>query len=296
MKAPTKIVVLAGHRRSLPSMILVDALHQLGPAAVDVVAVISVFELNWQRLQLWRRRFGPQLLRRVASELGIRRTGAFTAERAIYERRLQAQGSRPRNLADQCRRLHIPYHVVPEINSSRCLELLRRLAPTRGIYSGAGILRQPLIDSIPDGVLNLHCGPLPHVRGLNGVEWSLYLGLVPEVTLHIIDAGIDTGPILARQTVPVQPGDTLDTLRGKTVLAGIDLLTAKLPTVDQCPQLPNPREQGCQYYAMAPEQKELVTAWLAAGRTPVQSAEMADPNDGRPAIYRQTVPGSTQAR
>jgi methionyl-tRNA formyltransferase len=106
--------------------------------------------------------------------------------------------------------------------------------------------------------LNLHCGTLPEIRGMNGVEWNLFFGKPPEVTLHFIDAGIDTGRILASRVIEVTPNDRLGRLRGKAIVAGIELLAELLPRIDQLPSRENPPREGRQYFAMAETLKALI--------------------------------------
>lgn len=61
--------------------------------------------------------------------------------------------------------------------------------------------------------VNVHPSLLPHFPGLHAVRQALLAG-VPEtgVTVHYIDEGIDTGPVIAQARVPVLPGDTEEAL------------------------------------------------------------------------------------
>ena len=152
--------------------------------------------------------------------------------------------------------------------------------------AGAGILRNPLIESTRQGVLNLHCGPLPHIRGMNATEWSLFLGLVPEVTLHQIDAGIDTGRIIDSRVVPIQRGEALGRIRASVVMAGLDLLIDTLPTIEESAGRHNPIAIGRQYYAMEGSIKATVQSWINDGITPTTTSESTDPDDLRNALQR----------
>ena len=54
---------------------------------------------------------------------------------------------------------------------------------------------------------------LPAVPGAHGVRDALAYGVkVTGATVHLVDDGVDTGPVLAQSAVPVEPGDTVDTL------------------------------------------------------------------------------------
>ncbi len=66
------------------------------------------------------------------------------------------------------------------------------------------------------GAVNLHSSLLPKYRGVHPVSWALVDGQTETgVTLHRIDAGIDTGPVLEQAVVPIEVGDDLWTLTQK---------------------------------------------------------------------------------
>jgi phosphoribosylglycinamide formyltransferase 1 len=65
-------------------------------------------------------------------------------------------------------------------------------------------------------MVNTHPSLLPSFPGAHAVADALAFGVrVTGVTVHRVDAGLDTGPILAQAAVPVQPDDTVDSLRAR---------------------------------------------------------------------------------
>lgn len=75
------------------------------------------------------------------------------------------------------------------------------------------ILREPLLSRFSGRILNLHPSLLPKFPGLHTAERALEAGETESgCTVHLIDAGIDTGPILKQARVPILADDTADSL------------------------------------------------------------------------------------
>ncbi|MBV8064119.1 MAG: phosphoribosylglycinamide formyltransferase [Actinobacteria bacterium] len=82
------------------------------------------------------------------------------------------------------------------------------------------LLTPAFLDRFPDAVVNVHPSLLPEFPGLHAVEDQLAAGVSESgATVHIVDEGVDSGPVLAQERVPVLPGDTPASLheRIKTV-------------------------------------------------------------------------------
>ena len=75
------------------------------------------------------------------------------------------------------------------------------------------ILKGDFLRAFPERVVNIHPALLPSFPGLEAWKQALDYGVkVTGCTVHFVDQGIDTGPILAQQTVPVLDDDTPATL------------------------------------------------------------------------------------
>jgi len=75
------------------------------------------------------------------------------------------------------------------------------------------ILTPAFLDRFPDAVVNVHPSLLPAFPGAHAVEEQLAAGVdVSGATVHFVDEGVDSGPILAQEPVAVLPGDTAETL------------------------------------------------------------------------------------
>ena len=75
------------------------------------------------------------------------------------------------------------------------------------------IVRKPLIAAFPGRIMNIHPALLPAFPGLHGQKQALDYGVkISGCTVHFVDEGMDTGPVIIQAAVPVLPDDTEDTL------------------------------------------------------------------------------------
>jgi phosphoribosylglycinamide formyltransferase-1 len=99
----------------------------------------------------------------------------------------------------------------------------------------AGYLRlvtPRFLDAFPMRVLNVHPALLPAFPGLDAVGQALRHGVrVSGCTVHLVDAGMDTGPILAQSAVAVRPGDDEDRLAARIHAEEHHLLPAVLARI-----------------------------------------------------------------
>ncbi len=80
----------------------------------------------------------------------------------------------------------------------------------------AGFMRivgKPLIDAFPNRIMNIHPALLPSFPGLHGQKQAVESGVrISGCTVHFVDEGMDTGPIIIQAAVPVYHDDTEETL------------------------------------------------------------------------------------
>ena len=73
-----------------------------------------------------------------------------------------------------------------------------------------------MVARFPDRILNTHPSLLPSFPGLDATGQAITAGVqVSGCTIHLVDAGVDTGPIIAQGTVPVLADDTSDRLQAR---------------------------------------------------------------------------------
>jgi formyltetrahydrofolate-dependent phosphoribosylglycinamide formyltransferase len=78
------------------------------------------------------------------------------------------------------------------------------------------LLRPNFLERFPGRVVNTHSAPLPEFPGAHPIEDVLAAG-IPETaaTVHLVDEGVDSGPVLAAERVPVRASDDVNTLRAR---------------------------------------------------------------------------------
>lgn len=93
-------------------------------------------------------------------------------------------------------------------------EKIASYAPDYIIFAGfMRIVDAQLVSRFENRIINTHPALLPSFPGAHGVRDALAHGVkITGLTVHFVDSGVDTGPILAQAAVPVEDGDTEETL------------------------------------------------------------------------------------
>src|SRR5262249_14685545 len=123
-----------------------------------------------------------------------------------------------------CRTRGIRVVETGPLDSADAVAAVRGLAADLGIHAGAGLLRPPLLGCFRLGVLNAHMGLLPAYRGVNVAEWARLNGDPVGCSVHVIDAGIDTGTLLATRTMDPSGSGDIAALRAAVNAAQVALL------------------------------------------------------------------------
>lgn len=117
--------------------------------------------------------------------------------------------------------LGVAVHRVPTLNGDEARECLGELRPDLCVSLDNRLIEASTFTFPRLGTINIHHGAVPEFRGGPPVFWELFEGRSSVgYTVHQIDAGIDTGPVLAGGQVPIRRRATL----GETLLATIPSL------------------------------------------------------------------------
>ena len=126
------------------------------------------------------------------------------------------------------------------------IESIRALRPELIAVAAFGqILPQSLLEVPPLGCINVHTSLLPRWRGAGPIQWAILSGdRETGVTIMKMDAGLDTGAILAEERTPVLEEDTAQTLHDRLAQLGARLLVRTIPdyAAGSIPPRPQPAE------------------------------------------------------
>lgn len=144
--------------------------------------------------------------------------------------------------------------IIPasDLRTSEGIARIAQLKAEMGVSVMFGyLLRSDFLDLLPKGCINLHPAYLPYNRGASPNVWSIVDQTPAGVTLHYVDAGIDTGDIIRQKKVAVLGTDTGETLYHKLETAGLQLLRESWSDIQagRIERTPQPRESGTSHKA-----------------------------------------------
>ena len=210
-----RLAVLAPIQTSLYSR-LVAHLAACEPG-VELAGVLVRTPWTAGRIVAELRRDGARLLWKVYRKMVLGKNAYGDSDETIraLAQRVDLPG---RTLRDLAAVHHFPLAVVKDHNNPAAQGLLREWRPDAVAFTGGGLVRRAVLDIPRIGVINCHLGLLPRYRGMDVVEWPVLEhtnGEPPAVglTVHLMDPGVDTGPVLLQRRLDLRPGDTFASIR-----------------------------------------------------------------------------------
>lgn len=201
-------------------------------------------------LSTWKR---GTLLRKL-TQWGIRDAASFAQKKLLphycdfqlkvhnpyLQPLLESPSGIYRNLRQVAQSYRFPVVICKDQNSPQSIDRVRQWSPDLIVFTGGNILRKQLLQVPRIGVFNIHLGLLPEIQGMSSPEWSLLTGVPVGITIHRMDAGIDTGPILRRYEFPdAHRCDSLNDLRNRLIAFGIEKIGEVIATVDRDAAVPS---------------------------------------------------------
>ena len=172
-----------------------------------------------------------EIFRRWCRLRGVRRAlgqAAFVPLQRLAA--LHARGRRAEILADaeldSTPNLTITRIKVSSVNSDACRTALQHLAPRVALVVGTRMIREPTLSCVNAAFINYHAGFNPRYRGQYGGYWALAQGDARHagVTVHLVDAGVDTGaPLYSARFAPGER-DSVATFHYLQVVVAVPLI------------------------------------------------------------------------
>ena len=273
-----RIALLAPIRNSLYARTLAYRIEK--QPGLKLVSVIYRKALTWDRIQAEFRRDRGRLLRKVYKKLVLGDTRFEGSSRDTIGGLAAELGVPPVNLRALCRAINVPCIPVYAFDDDRVCDFLEQAAPDVIAFTGGGIIRSPILELAPQGVLNCHMGLLPEYRGMDVVEWP-YLQ-EPEITptgitVHRMDQGIDTGPVLLVHRMPSRSGESFTGLRERMEREMVEVMVQVLCGLRDGALITKASQslQGRQYFVLHSRLYAEAASRLAAGRIGVQTRPTA---------------------
>jgi phosphoribosylglycinamide formyltransferase-1 len=121
-------------------------------------------------------------------------------------------------------------HRVHSINDAVVCKLLKELDPDAVVVNGTRIISRTVLHCIDRPFINTHVGITPRYRGVHGGYWALANGDAENcgVTVHLVDAGVDTGGVLYQARISIEDSDGFNTYPLHQLACAIPLMKMAL--------------------------------------------------------------------
>ncbi len=157
----------------------------------------------------------------------------------------------------------LPVFQPQRLRQPAAIETLRAFAADLYVVVAFGqILPQAALDLPRYGTLNVHASLLPRWRGAAPIQAAIRAGdTVSGLTIMLLDAGLDTGPILTQRALPLAQDETGQSLHDKLAPLGADLLLETLPGYLAGAIAPQPQDNAQATYAPQIKKEEGEIDW-----------------------------------
>ena len=157
----------------------------------------------------------------------------------------------------------VAVHQPPKVRAEAAVELVRAIAPEVIVVVAYGqIIPASILEIPPRGTVNVHGSLLPRYRGAAPIQWAIARGETETgVTTMLMDAGLDTGPILLQKAISISEQDTGGTLEAKLAPLGAELLLETLSRWERGDLAPIPQDDRKATLAPRIKKEEALVDW-----------------------------------
>ena len=182
----------------------------------------------------------------------------------------------------------IPVYQPPRIRASEVIDRIHAFGAECAVVVAYGqILPQAFLDLFPLGTLNVHASLLPAYRGAAPLQRCLLAGETRTgVTIMLLDAGMDTGPVLSQREVTIREDTTFGSLHDEMAQAGAELLLETLREWRDGRIVPVPQEDALATCAPPLLKTEGRVLWEAPAAQIVNTIRAFDPSPGAYGLFQ----------
>jgi methionyl-tRNA formyltransferase len=146
---------------------------------------------------------------------------------------------------------NIPVYQPRRVREPECIEELRKYeADIMVVVAFGQILPKEILEMCEYGCVNVHASLLPKYRGAAPIQWAIIDGEeVTGVTTMQMDEGLDTGDMLLKTEIPMEPKETGGSLHDKLSEAGAKLCVETLKALEEKTVTPIPQGETTTAYA-----------------------------------------------
>ena len=176
----------------------------------------------------------------------------------------------------------IPVYQPEKVRSDEFIERMRSLAPDAFVVVAFGqIIPRSLLDVPRCGSVNVHASLLPKYRGAAPIHYALFSGeRVTGVTTMLMDAGLDTGPVLLQQELDILPQDNTGSLEERLSEIGAPLLLKTLDGLEKGTIVPTPQDDSSATYAPSIKKEDCRIRWNIPATAVVNRVRGCTPRPG----------------
>jgi len=206
-------VLLLSSRNSVFGAQVLRAARAAGLNCVGAIIEDVYSRGGWRRFRRYARKYGLGAALFRTAEATFDQLATRFSPRETGERVEEAAGE-----------TGTPVAHVASLNSPAACAIIGNFKPDLGLLGGTSILRGLIVGQFRLGILNVHSGILPRYRGNYCNRWALLNGDRCGLSVYALDAGLDTGPVLATREVARMRGERLGQFEDRLSAAGAQFL------------------------------------------------------------------------
>ena len=256
-----KVAVSSPYDKNLYSLLVAQIC--LDEPGIELVGVCCLKVWSLKRILFEIKRLGPSLIKKIWIKYF-----SFSIKKDEYDNSAELRKKynlEYNSLADLCSKSKISYLKASDPNDTKVITFLGMQDVDLILSIGSVILQRDFISIPKMGVINIHKGILPQYRGMGVTEWPLLLKTKQEdaelgVTSHLIELGVDTGPILLKKHLSLRLLNGIEEIESKYLELTVEAMHLSIKSAKEkfINKIEQEQGKGKQYFELHPRLKKLV--------------------------------------